>query len=272
LPDFSAQNPTASPALVSDFTAAVHAAGSLALDAFGKPLRTWFKGQSSPVSEADIAVDELLRKKLSALAPDAGWLSEETEDAPGRLAALRVFIVDPIDGTRAFLAGRADWAVSAALVEAGRPVLGALYAPVTDEFFLAVSGGGASRNGVPLRASSGDAIAGARIAGPKGVIERLATLAPAFEILPRIHSLALRLARVADGTLDIAIAGRNAADWDLAAADLLVHEAGGVLTTVGGAQPVYNRAIPVHGVLVAAGRARHHALAVLLRGQEAKLA
>jgi myo-inositol-1(or 4)-monophosphatase len=265
------QRPVGPSSLMPAFAAVVREAGVLARDAFGKPVRTWFKERSSPVSEADIAVDELLRKRLTALMPDAGWLSEETEDAPERLAVSRLFIVDPIDGTRAFLAGRADWAVSAALVENGRPVLAALYAPVSEEFYLAIAGGGATRNNIPLHVTSGEAIAGTRVAGPKGVLDRLAEVAPPFEILPRIHSLALRLARVADGTLDIAFAGRNGADWDLAAADLLVHEAGGVLTTVGGAQPAYNRAIPVHGVLVAAGLARHRALAMLLRDHEAEL-
>jgi myo-inositol-1(or 4)-monophosphatase len=111
------QRPVEPSSLMPAFAAVVREAGVLARDAFGKPVRTWFKERSSPVSEADIAVDELLRKRLTALMPDAGWLSEETEDAPERLAVSRLFIVDPIDGTRAFLAGRADWAVSAALVE-----------------------------------------------------------------------------------------------------------------------------------------------------------
>ncbi len=121
-----------------------------------------------------------------------------------------------------------------ALVEAGRPVVAALYAPVTDEMFLAVAGAGTTRNGKPVAATAGAAIAGARIAGPKLHLERLAEAAPGFVVAPRVHSLALRLARVADGTLDAAIAGRNSRDWDLAAADLLVHEAGGALTTTGG--------------------------------------
>jgi myo-inositol-1(or 4)-monophosphatase len=271
LPNAYTQRAVELASLMPAFAAIVREAGTLARDAFGKPVRTWFKEQSSPVSEVDIAVDELLRKRLISLVPHAGWLSEETDDAPERLAVSRLFIVDPIDGTRAFLAGRADWAVSAALVEDGRPVLAALYAPVSEEFYLAIAGGGATRNNIPLRATPGEAVAGVRVAGPKGVLDRLARIAPPFETAPRIHSLALRLARVADGTLDIAFAGRNGADWDLAAADLLVHEAGGVLTTVGGAQPAYNRPIPVHGVLVATGLARHRALATLLREHEAEL-
>jgi myo-inositol-1(or 4)-monophosphatase len=253
------------------FAAAVREGGALARGAFGKPMKTWLKDHSSPVSEADIAVDDLLKTRLAALAPDAGWLSEETADAPARLAAPLVWIVDPIDGTRAFIAGRPDWAVSAALVENGRPVLAALYAPASEEFFLAVAGQGGTCNGAPLRASPEPAIAGARIGGPKGFLDRLAAVAPPFHAAERVHSLALRLARVADGALDAAFAGGNSHDWDLAAADLLVHEAGGALTTIGGATLAYNRAVPVHDVLVAAGLARHRALRVLLREHEMRL-
>ena len=178
-----------------------------------------------------------------------------------------MWIVDPIDGTRAFIAGKPDWTVSVALVTAGRPVLAALYAPVFEEFFLASAGGGATCNTVPIGASPGATLAGARIAGPKNYLERFAAIAPSFATAPRVNSLALRLARVADGTLDLAVAGRNSHDWDLAAADLLVHEAGGALTTTGDATPTYNRATTLHGVLLAAGRARHQALIALLRQQ-----
>jgi myo-inositol-1(or 4)-monophosphatase len=258
-------------ALANALAVVVREAGDLARQAFGTPIRTWVKEHDSPVSEVDIAVNVLLKDKLTAVAPDAGWLSEETEDDPARLAASRVWIVDPIDGTRSFIAGRPDWTVSVALVEARRPIVAALYAPVTNEFFLAVAGAGATRNGAPIAASPGAAIAGARIGGPKGFLDRLATVVPAVIMTPRVHSLALRLARVADGTLDAAFASRTSRDWDLAAADLLVHEAGGALTTTGGVTLAYNGATTVHDVLVAAGLARHRALVALLREQDALL-
>jgi myo-inositol-1(or 4)-monophosphatase len=254
--------------LADQLVAAVRRAGTLARDAFGRPMRTWLKEKASPVSEIDIAVDALLREALSAIAPDAAWLSEESEDSPARLDKSKVWIVDPIDGTRAFIAGRPDWAVSVALAEAGRPVLAALYAPMSEEFYLAAAVGGATRNGAPIRVSTGSALAGARIAGPKSLVERLAAAAPGLIIAPRGHSLALRLARVAEGTLDIAIAGRDSRDWDLAAADLLVHEAGGALTTVGGTKLAYNGATATHGVLLAAGNARHQPACALLREQD----
>jgi myo-inositol-1(or 4)-monophosphatase len=242
----------------------VREAGALARNAFGTRVRTWVKEHNSPVSEIDIAVDRLLKERLAALAPEAGWLSEESEDDLSRLDASRLWIVDPIDGTRSYIAGRPDWTISVALVEGRRPVVAALYAPVSEEFFLAVAGGGTTRNGTRIAATPGGALAGARIAGPKGVLDRLATVAPAFTIPPRIHSLALRLARVADGTLDVALASSTAHDWDLAAADLLVHEAGGALTTIDGATLDYNGASTVHGVLVAAGLVRHQTLTDLL--------
>jgi myo-inositol-1(or 4)-monophosphatase len=242
----------------------VREAGALAHKAFGTRVRIWVKEHDSPVSEIDVAVNNLLKERLAAIAPEAGWLSEESEDDPARLGARRVWIVDPIDGTRSFIAGRPDWTISVALVEARRPVVAALYAPVSEEFFRAAAGAGATCNGTSIAATAGGAIAGARVAGPKGLLDRLAAVTPAFTIPPRIHSLALRLARVADGTLDAAFASSTSHDWDLAAADLLVHEAGGALTTLGGTSLAYNGASTVHDTLVAAGLVRHRTLTGLL--------
>jgi myo-inositol-1(or 4)-monophosphatase len=115
-----------------------------------------------------------------------------------------------------------------------------------------------------MAATNGAELAHARISGPKGLLERLAATTP-FAIQPRVHSLALRLARVAQGALDVALTGGESHDWDLAAADLLLHEAGGALTSFAGATVTYNRPDPRHGALVAAGRARHAALVALLK-------
>ena len=251
--------------------AAVREAGALALQTFRGQLKSWIKGKSSPVSEADLAVDALLRERLLTI-HDAGWLSEETEDDPARLQRSDVWVVDPIDGTRAYLAGLPDWAVSVALVNAGRPVVAALYAPVTDELFLSIAGTGATLNGVPIKASKGDQIADAKFSGPKRRLESLATIEPAIQTMPRVPSLALRLARVATGALDGAFAGPDSHDWDLAAADLLVHEAGGLISTVTGQSLVYNRPNPVHDALLAAGRARHAVLLSLIRDRLAEFA
>ena len=245
---------------------AVQEAGAVAKKFFRGPLKQWTKGQGdSPVTEADIAANELLHKHL--VEAGDGWLSEESENDPTRLAARRVWVVDPIDGTRAFIAGREDWSVSVALVMDGRPVAAALFAPVTDELFLSTAGGGATRNGAPIQASSGSSLNGARIGGPKRMMERIALNGSGIALMPRIHSLALRLARVAHAELDAAVAGGNGHDWDLAAADLLVHEAGGLLTALDGRVLVYNRPDPVHSVLLAGSCDRHAALADLIRAQ-----
>ena len=250
-------------ALGRHVAAAVREAGALALKSFRSPIKSWFKHGNSPVSEVDIAVDALLRERLAVTGLACGWLSEETEDDPARLSADHVWIVDPIDGTRGFLAGLPDWTISVALAAAGRPILAALFAPATDELFLGAAGGGATHNGVRISVTEGHSLAGARVAGPD---RRLGRLAP-FDIvpLPKVHSLALRIARVAQGTLDLALAGPNSHDWDLAAADLLVHEAGGALTTLGGETLVYNRPVPTHGALFAAGHARRETLSALMR-------
>jgi myo-inositol-1(or 4)-monophosphatase len=234
-------------------------------------MRTWTKGRNSPVSEADIAVDALLKERLAALGSGYGWLSEETADDRSRLAARRVWIVDPIDGTRAYITGKPDWTISAALVEEGRPILAALFAPVADEMFLATIGAGATRNGIPIASSTDETLAGARFAGPKHQLEQLAKRWPQIVPVPKIHSLALRIARVADGEVDVALAAGNGQDWDLAAADLLVHEAHGMLTTIAGELLTYNRPNPIHGALVAAGPSRHRTVRDALRGEPRRM-
>jgi myo-inositol-1(or 4)-monophosphatase len=235
----------------------VREAGALALSLFRTELKNWTKGASSPVSEADIAVNDLVEQRLRAATPDYGWLSEESVDDDSRLAKDLVWIVDPIDGTRAYLAGREDWCVSVALVAGSAPVLGAVFAPATDEFFFAVRGGGATHNGKPVRAAAGAGFDFSRMAGPKPLVQRLSPSAKEITLYPRIGSLALRLCRVADGGLDAAFAGGQSRDWDLAAANLIVHEANGRMTALSGDAIEYNRRDVVHGVLVAAGQDRH---------------
>jgi len=245
--------------------AAVREAGSLALSMFGKPIKQWTKGASaSPVSETDIAVDTLLRERLTGGSNAIAWLSEETADDAARLTLRFVWVVDPIDGTRAYLAGQPDWAISAALVENGRPIAACLYAPALDEFFAAWADAGSTLNGNAIAATPGADLHGIRVAGPQKFLERLSAILPPFTKLPRGHSLALRFARVAQGLCDAAFAGGNSHDWDLAAADLLVHQAGGVLTPLVGGTIAYNRPVPRHGMLIAAGRDRHAALIELL--------
>ena len=253
--------------------AVMREAGELALKTSRGEYRRWTKGEdNSPVTEADIAVNDFLRTRLAALAPGAGWLSEETEDDPLARSGPCVWIVDPIDGTRAFLAGRADWTIAVALVEDGRPSLAALYAPVTDEMFTAARGAGCKLNGGAARVKDGESLSGASLAGPKRYLERLAKLDGTIDARPKIHSLALRFARVAEGALDAAFASPGSHDWDLAAADLLLHEAGAKLTDFDGQTLNFNRPRIVHGALIAAAPARHAALIALVRDRHDEFA
>jgi myo-inositol-1(or 4)-monophosphatase len=252
--------------LSGDLQTVMREAGDVARETARRPFRQWTKnGDRSPVCEGDIAVNDLLKVHLPQLVPQAGWVSEESAEqraAPGQHS---VWIVDPIDGTRAYIAGRADWTISVALVEKGRPHLVALYAPVTDEMFVAVRERGATLNGSPITISAGTTLAGARLAGPKRTLERIAGLRPEVQPQPKVFSLALRLARVAQGALDAAFASHGGHDWDLAAADLLVHEAGGVMTDFTGRPLRYNQPRVAHDALIAAGPARHRALVDLVR-------
>jgi myo-inositol-1(or 4)-monophosphatase len=242
---------------VALLTDTVREAGALALSLFRTELKNWTKGASSPVSEADIAVNDLIETRLRRATPDYGWLSEESADDEQRLDKQLVWIVDPIDGTRGYLAGREDWCVSVALVENTSPVLAAVFAPASDEFFFAARGQGAARNDAAVHATTGTAMDFSRVAGPKPLVERLSRSSDEITLHPRIGSLALRLCRVAEGRLDAAFAGGQSRDWDLAAANLIVQEANGSMTALSGDRILYNRREVTHGVLVAAGRDRH---------------
>jgi myo-inositol-1(or 4)-monophosphatase len=255
LADASADNNLARDAAL--LTDTVREAGALALSLFRTELKNWTKGASSPVSEADIAVNDLIQKRLRSVTPDYGWLSEESADDESRLGKPLVWIVDPIDGTRGYLAGREDWCISVALVREASPVLAAVFAPATDEFLFAARGQGALRNGVPIFATAGTELDFSRMAGPKPLVERLSQSSGDIVLHPRIASLALRLCRVAEGRLDAAFAGGQSRDWDLAAANLIVQEANGNMTALSGDAIAYNRREVTHGILVAAGRDRH---------------
>lgn len=238
-------------------TGAAEAAADLALGYFRRDPQVWHKENASPVSEADYAVDSLLKARLTAARPDYGWLSEETEDDPSRLDRRRVFVVDPIDGTRGFLAGSDEWTISLAIVDSGRPVVAALIQPATAKLFTAVLREGAWIGGRPLALTRTPPLDGALTAGPAALTTRLRREVRSIRDGGYVASLALRIAMVAEGSLDLAMAKANASDWDIAAADLVLSEAGGVLMAADGRPPVYNRPNPKHSILAAA----HPALA-----------
>ena len=243
-------------AFVAEATELARQAGVIALDYFRHGERTTaavdHKEGGSPVTEADRRVDDFLRARLPLLAPDVGWLSEETIDDRERLSRRRAFVVDPIDGTRAFMAGDPRWGVCVALVEAGRAVVGVVHMPALEATYVAARGRGARMNGAVIAVSNRESLDDSLIAGPPSILRALAAVGVPFQTEPRIPSLAYRLVRVAEGALDIGIASTNARDWDIAAADIIIEEAGGRLLDVEGLPPVYNRSETRHGVLCAA--------------------
>ena len=247
---------------------AAQAGAAIALDYFRPGGRTsagiTYKDGGSPVTDADMAVDSFLRQHLCAAIPDAAWLSEETADTTDRLRRTTILVVDPIDGTRGFASGDARWCVSIALVVDGRPVVGVVHAPVLDQRFEAIAGRGATCNGSPITASSRTALAGAQIAGPANFAKTLSGAIP-FRIVPKIPSLACRLTHVAAGFLDGCVAATDSHDWDIAAADLILNEAGALLTNRHGSVPRYNLPSPTHPLLVGGPPFLHRALIDLLR-------
>lgn len=232
---------------------AARQAGQVALSYFRRDPQVWWKSGHSPVSAADYAANELLERVLRTARPDYGWLSEETDDDTDRLSRDTVFVVDPIDGTRAFIAGKDTWCVSVAVVHRGKPVAAALVAPAYDEEFTALPTGLAMKNGQPLAVSS--AIADTiRLAASQEVIERLPVdLKSRVSRIAHVPSLAYRLAMVSDGRIDGTLVLPNSHDWDLAAADLILERAGGMLVGLDGNRLVYNRRQVTHPALCAAG-------------------
>ena len=234
---------------------AAREAGALALESFNPGGRTSAKvvtkAGGSPVTDADLAADSLLKRRLQEALPEAGWLSEETADDFERLSRRSLIIVDPIDGTRAFVIGDPRWAVSVALVVDGRPVAGVVYAPALDETYAAARGGGATFNGAALVPAAGWPPRAA--AGPKLVIEAMAAeLGVSVEIIPRVPALAYRMCLAARGAIDFAVAAENSHDWDIAAADILLEETGARLIDASGERLRYNARQVRRGALLAA--------------------
>ncbi|WP_116091237.1 3'(2'),5'-bisphosphate nucleotidase CysQ [Sphingomonas crusticola] len=221
--------------LIDAVAAAAAEAGRLAFDRWETDFRRWEKAAGSPVCEIDLAVDELLKLRLNAIDPTAGWLSEETADTDARLGNRRLWVVDPIDGTRDYLRGRPGWCVSVALVEDGVPVIGVLDAPARGEHWLASAGAGATRNGVALRTSMRLELPGSRV--PADTLPRIDEDLIA---VPRANSIALRIAMVAADEADLCASLRWGNEWDIAAAALIAQEAGAVVTNALGMPIQYN--------------------------------
>ncbi len=178
--------------------AIVEEAGRIAAGRCGTDYKRWEKAPGNPVCEIDLEVDAFLRERLTALDPEAGWLSEETVDESDRIERPRLWVVDPIDGTRDYLRGRPGWCVSVALVEDRVPVLGVLSAPQRGELWTAERGRGSWRNGERLRVSGRSELAGARVPA-----EQLPDHDRDLVAVAKPNSIALRIALVAAGEADL---------------------------------------------------------------------
>ncbi len=237
----------------------------------GHSVASWDKAPGDPVCAADLAVDGFLRRELGALLPTAGWLSEETADDPTRLDKDLIWLVDPIDGTRDFLRGRTGWAVSAALISRGRPLVGMLAAPARGqaggELWVAVAGRGASRQGERLTASARTLLPGARVPA-----DSLAREDQDLTAVAKPNSIALRIAMVGAGEADLVATLRWGFEWDVAAAALIAQEAGARVSDAFGQPLAYNKRDPrAFGLLVSAP-AIHAAAVDRLAERAARLA
>ena len=233
---------------------AAHEAGELARDIRRQGLEIEYKADdNSPVTNADLAADKLLTTRLRAARPEYGWLSEETADDRGRMDRRRIFVVDPIDGTRAFLKGRPWWSVAIAVVDDGLPVAGVVFAPEVGETYAAAAGLGATRNGELIRPSGALELADCRMVGDSVVFAHWSWPQPwpAMRIEQR-NSTAYRMCLVASGDFDAAVAPLRKSDWDVAAGDLIAREAGCFVGDHTGAGFRYNRARPSQASLICA--------------------
>jgi myo-inositol-1(or 4)-monophosphatase len=238
--------------------AAAREVGLVARRMKAEGLKIWSKEGGSPVTNADIAVDTLLRERLGAARPDYGWLSEETADDSDRATKSRLFVVDPIDGTVAFLKERPWWAVSIAVVEDGLPVAGVVHAPELDETFTAIVRQGARLNGAAIQASDCAAVEGCAMLGDGPMFKHPAWPMPWPEMrIETRNSIAYRMCLVAEGRFDAAIALTAKNEWDLAAADLICREAGALVTDHKGRAYDYNRPDPKQPSVICAAPRLH---------------
>ncbi len=238
--------------LESDFSllqATVREAGTLAMQYYGRAQKSWHKSDNQPVTEADIAVNELIHKRLLGARPDYGWLSEETEDNLERLNFKRTWIIDPIDGTSAFLQTRPEFSISAALVENNRPLLGCVFNPASDEFYAARKGHGAAKNGQPIHFQGADKISqDIHVCVYPPILQHEAWQHKEWKnIWSKLRvsnrtSVAYRLGLLAESYFDVVIMLNTKKDWDLVAGDLIVHEAGGYVADLDGNPFSYNTA------------------------------
>lgn len=241
---------------------AARAAGRVATSFAGPNAARWDKpGDAGPVTEADLAVNDLLMSNLRAARPHYGWLSEESEDSTDRLNHDTVFIVDPIDGTRNFVEGGRTWAISLAVAHQGQVTAAAIYLPLRDKMYSAAKGMGTTLNRSRVTVASPSPTRTAT------VLAAVANLEPhhwpgGVPRLTRHHrpSLAYRLSLVGEGRFDGMLTLRPSWEWDIAAGALVVSEAGGQITDRTGAALRFNNENPMLNGVVAAAKPLHNNL------------
>lgn len=233
---------------------------------YGKDYSIRDKGKGNPVTTADLEANRILREIVLGSFPRDGWLSEEDHDNLRRLDASRVWVVDPIDGTKEFIAGIPQFAVSIGLVMDGRPVLGVVFNPVEAELYRAVKDRGALLNGRPVHVSSREEVRGALLLVSRSEPRRkFVRFAEACRLEP-VGSIAYRLARVASGVGDGTLTFRSVHEWDVCAGVLIVEEAGGAVLDGTGKSLLFNRPDAVHRGIIASNKA----LAQTLQGMLAE--
>ncbi len=234
---------------------AARQAGEIIMGFYQSNYRVEEKGKGNPVTTADLEANRQIRKIILGHFPGDGWLSEEDKDNHERLDASRVWVVDPIDGTKEFIAGVPQFAVSVGLVIEGQPRLGVVYNPAEERLYRAVRAGGATLNGRPIRVSSRTELQSARLlvsrSEPKKKFQSFAAICR----LEPIGSIAYRLAQVAGGEGDGTLTFRSLHEWDVCAGVLIVQEAGGVVVDGRGKPLVFNRPETKYHGIVAANQA-----------------
>ena len=241
----------------------VQKAGKIGLSYFGKNIKNWQKADDTPITEADLAVNDFLETELKSFRPEYGWLSEETTDNEVRLAKQYLWVVDPIDGTKAFINAKPEWVVSVAIVRDSRPILGLIYDPIAEILYFAEQNQGAFSNGVKIEPSQKTNVYNCNILAYEFHFERMTKRSD--YIWPEmnydiVNSMAMRVVLVASGKFDAMVSFTNKGEWDMAAADIIIHEAGGLITDGFGNLLTYNKPIPKLPHMVAAGVKLHKSI------------
>ena len=244
---------------------AVKEAGLIALKFYKKDFKSWNKGPDNPVTEADYKINNLLQSKLCTHRKDYGWLSEESTDDLTRLTKRAVWVVDPIDGTKAFINRKPEFTICIALVVDSLPIIGIVYNPATEELYEAVRDQGSKLNGKVINVSNCNNLNQASLLASstsfKNFNFKTSNKSTKFTF---VNSIAYRIALVASGKYDATVTLSQKSDWDIAAAILIAQEAGGISSYSDGSLAVFNNKDTLHPNLIVANSALHKKIISIL--------